>query len=943
MSNDDYILTAADLTKATEEELNALRYKCQTDLFWFANHVLRSARTKPLLRNVHGGICDTLINKYPTSDFGYTSGYAPETIKAFEDWSPIKERVILSSRGTLKSTLEAADVVQIILCEPNTRCILMSGRLGLAKSILRMARGYFESNEIIRALFPQFCDDIQVNANEFISPARHGVNYRDPTIQVATFGSTKAGIRGDYIKLDDATNEINCLAGNSRIVTMHGLHPISDIRPNDILPSGTVTGQWMSSPKTEILKLCISDGRELQLTPKHLIKVLKFPKLSKWDRGERKYKKGKLFWVAAKDLKKGDCIPFPLGGGFAKNKNERDDIAFTAGLIWGDGYGRKKGNSSRFSWFVPKEDKNHIKQVKSEIISGYSVNKTGDDYLVSWSAKSSRKLISWGFQKFGRKHESLPTKIMQDATEKEVCSFLRGWFDTDGCILSDGRIILVSRWRNSLRDAQLLLQKLGIASKIYESDKFFTAWGKKWKHAPDLRISNREDVRQFADKIGFSLARKKSLLSKIIGLPLIQKRRLFGKVVSCKPDGMSEVYDISVSNSHEFVAEGITVHNSATPELVEKTIEQYDDLDPILEPGGYIDFTGTRWAVDDLPEYIRRHGEEMEAETSRKHVLYFFQPIWKVKKVDDPSLSPVQIAKLQNERDQREKKHVLVPDDVELLWPEKLKAEYLWPQYRKNYRKFAAQYLLNPESAISGVFTNELLVRQTRPISECPMPHRSVTCINWDLSGISGKGDFAVGICGIWEDTGRLFIIDAIVERFRSSTDICNAIIRFYMKYNPDYHRIESANGSELLSGELRRIAEEADLERAFHPGWDPPTNEENAKTSRIMLLPGALESNKLQFFSGIPALQEIYKQFEKFSGKGKYKDDGPDCIAQLYQKWKNSIGPRSVSYLTPSGAVVDFQSEPPNAKDENVDPHADEKMYADIELLESMTAPHAE
>jgi predicted phage terminase large subunit-like protein len=585
--DESYLLTVGDIKDCSASERDKLRYRCQTDLFFLANNVLRNAKTKPLLRKVHGGICDTLIKKYPTSDFGY-EGCVPGEMRDFEDWSPIKERVILSSRGTLKSTIEAADIVQIILCESNVRCILMSGKLGLAKSILRMARGYFESNEVIGALFPQFCAGIQVNANEFTSPARHDVNYRDPTIQITTFGSTKAGIRGDYIKLDDATNEIN----------------------------------------------------------------------------------------------------------------------------------------------------------------------------------------------------------------------------------------------------------------------------------------------------------------------------------------------------------------SATPELVEKTIEQYDDLDPILEPGGYIDFTGTRWAVDDLPEYVRRKGEEMEKETGRQHVLYFFQPIWKVKKVEDPLLSPQQIAKLQHERDEREKKHVLVPDDVELLWPEKLKAEYLWPQYRKNYRKFANQYLLNPESAVSGVFTHELLVRQTRPISECPMPHRSVTVINWDLSGISGKGDFAVGIVGIWEDTGRLYIIDAIIEKFRSSTDICNAIVRLYLKYNPDFHRIESANGSELLSGELRRIAEEADLDRAFHPGWDPPTNEENAKTTRIMLLPGALENNKLQFFSGIPGLQELYKQFEKFTGKGKYKDDGPDCIAQMYQKWKGVIGPKSIAYVTPSGAVIDFQSELP-APAQDVDVHADERMNADIEFLASMTAPH--
>lgn len=584
------VLTVKHLEACNEEEKNQYRYKIQTNLFWLANNVLRSPRAKPLLPKVHRGICDTLVQKYPTSDFGYTCGFKPPVIKPLEDWSPVKERVILSSRGTLKSTIEAADLVQIILCEPNVRIILLSGKLGLAKSILRMARGYFEVNEVLGYLFPQWTIGIEdaIKADEFITPARHDVNYRDPTLQIGTFGSVKAGVHVEYIKLDDCTNEIN----------------------------------------------------------------------------------------------------------------------------------------------------------------------------------------------------------------------------------------------------------------------------------------------------------------------------------------------------------------QATPELVQKSIESYDDLDPLLEPGGYIDFTGTRWAVDDLPEYIKRHGEEMAEETGEKHVISFFQPIWTVKPVDDPLLSAIQRAKLQEERDERERKHRLVPEDVDLLWPEKLTAKYLWPKYRKNPRKFACQYLLNPEGVTNGVFTHALLVKQTRPLSECPLPHRSIVCINWDLSGVSGRGDYAVGVVGIWEDTGRLYILDAVVEKFQSSTDICNAILRLFKKYAPDYHRIESSNGAQLLNGELRIIAGKMNLDQAFFPGWEPPCNEEDAKRTRIMLLPGALQRDKLQFFSGIEALPELYKQFEKFTAKGKYKDDGPDCIAQMYEKWKNVIGPKEIAYPTPSERVLDFQSPlVPPSQDE--DPHQDERN-ADVEFLKNFTSPHS-
>lgn len=592
----NHVFTVSDIKGCTEEEKSIIRYRMMTDLFWLNNNILRSPKSAPLLEKVHGGICDSLIQKYPTpSTLDLIPNFNPPIIKNLEEWSSVKERVILSSRGTLKSTIEAGDLVQLVLCEPNIRILILSGKLGLAKTILRMARGFFEVNEVLGYLFPQWCAILQTNAEEFTSPARHGVNYRDPTIQIGTFGSVKAGVHAEYIGLDDCTNEVN----------------------------------------------------------------------------------------------------------------------------------------------------------------------------------------------------------------------------------------------------------------------------------------------------------------------------------------------------------------QATPELVQKSIESYDDLDPLLEPGGYTTFTGTRWAVDDLPEYIRSKGHKMEEETGRKHVIYFFQPIWKIKQIDDSNLLPSQAAKLQEERDERAKKHQLVPDDVELLWPEKLTAEYLWPKYRKNPRKFACQYLLNPEGVTSGVFTRGLLLRQTRKIEDCPLPHRSIVVINWDLAGISGKGDFAAGIVGIWEDTGRLYIIDAIIDRFRSSTDICNAIVRLYKKWQPDYHRIESSNGSELLSGELRIIAQKAGLDQAFHAGWDPPTHEDNAKYTRVMILPGALERNQIQFFAGIPCLEELFKQLEQFGQgtKGRAvstrakKDDGPDCLAQLYEKWKDSIGPKSIQYLTPSDVVVDFQSELPK-KEEIVDPHLEEYSNADIDFLKSMTAP---
>jgi len=545
-----------------------------------------------LIPKVHGTICDALIQKYPIPGYDWPTevdGYVPPETKEFKYWSPIKQRVVLSSRNTLKSVIEAVDIVQIILCNPDVRILLLSGSMDLAKEILGMARAYFETNEVLNYLFPAFCVDIHINAARFTSPARRDETLRDPTIAATTFKSGKGGRHPDYIKLDDVTNE----------------------------------------------------------------------------------------------------------------------------------------------------------------------------------------------------------------------------------------------------------------------------------------------------------------------------------------------------------------KNQATPELVETSIQQYDDIDPLVEPGGYIDFTGTRWAVDDLPEYIKHHGLESEKMTGEKTVSYFCQPIWKVKVVDDPNLLPEQRAQEQSARNERQKNNKLTPEDVILLWPEKLDAKFLWPQYSKNPRKFSCQYLLNPEGVTHGCFTQALLDQQVRPIEYCPLPHRSYVVINWDLSGVSGEGDYAVGIVGIWEDTGRLFIIDMVMKKFRSSTEISHAIVNLYKRYNPDFHRIESANGAELLAGELRAVAATAELDQAFYPGFDPPTNEESAKTTRILMLPGALEADLIQFYEGIPDLSLLFSQFEKFTTKktGR-KDDGPDCLAQIWEKWRNGISVKAVGYCTPSGAVVDFQSKP--IAETKTDPQVEDGRYADTEFLGGLTTPHA-
>jgi hypothetical protein len=191
--NGDDVLTLAHLTKFNRDEQARVKYSTQTDVWFGAQYIFRSP-SQPPLQWLHKEICDALVQ--------------PSPCLPIAEWSPIKERVILAFRGAGKSTIEAGHIVQIILCCPNVRILLLGGSLPRAAATVDLVRRHFNSNDVIRYLFPEFCD-VSVSGASFTSSARTDTSLRDETVSIASFRSIKAGWHGEVLKLDDATNEQN--------------------------------------------------------------------------------------------------------------------------------------------------------------------------------------------------------------------------------------------------------------------------------------------------------------------------------------------------------------------------------------------------------------------------------------------------------------------------------------------------------------------------------------------------------------------------------------------------------------------------------------------------------------------------------------------------------------------------------------------------------------
>jgi len=156
--------------------------------------------------------------------------------------------------------------------------------------------------------------------------------------------------------------------------------------------------------------------------------------------------------------------------------------------------------------------------------------------------------IATGWGASGRK--TVPDIILR-SPEAIVCAFLRGHFDTDGCISKpDRQVILVSKSLELLQVEQLLLLNLGIVSSIRpQKDQTFRL------------VITGSDVQRFAEKIGFRLSYKRQLLKDaLVAVHWFLDKDDLTTVESIDHD-QGPVVDFSVENSHAYKASCFINHN----------------------------------------------------------------------------------------------------------------------------------------------------------------------------------------------------------------------------------------------------------------------------------------------------------------------------------------------------------------------------------------------
>lgn len=326
------------------------------------------------------------------------------------------------------------------------------------------------------------------------------------------------------------------------------------------------------------------------------------------------------------------------------------------------------------------------------------------------------------------------------------------------------------------------------------------------------------------------------------------------------------------------------VHDGSTytPGQCLKTIDAYDSLSYVLEPGGYTAINGTRYKPWDLygrllerDKALRDRIAEQDADDQDAEVVTFKYTVlaaWTVKPgimlIKDDSGVPI-----------------IKKDDVDLLFPERLKFRSLYKQYKDNPEAFCCQ-MLNDPAIISGSerpFNEHLLNTHTIPYTQLPHPSACRDFIMWDFSGVnhtSGSTDFTVGVVGRMDIAGKLFIIDMVRGKW-NATQLAAQIVTLAKNYpSADFTWIEDSQGSRLLEPTIISIANQCGV--FVRINWVKIPRFGGAKRYRIDALAQTLKADKLWFAAFLPHLDVLKAEL---LDRNPVHDDCSDAVALMVKE----------------------------------------------------------
>ena len=342
-----------------------------------------------------------------------------------------------------------------------------------------------------------------------------------------------------------------------------------------------------------------------------------------------------------------------------------------------------------------------------------------------------------------------------------------------------------------------------------------------------------------------------------------------------------------------FMDDCIHEQNQGTDAAVSKSISRYEDLYPMLEPQGYISYTGTRHAINDIPTQMIR-----AAATNGTPLSLVTVPIFTVKE-NQPN---------QAEIDARNKTHKLdLQNDIIPTWADRWSWQSISGKY--NLANFDRNYLLEifeaePEPEIQPVTPELLQSCVTKTVDYLG----EIAVINADLSMIhpTRGSDYCGLVGGFWNPTTKVLTVNRILhKKFTDESDFLRQTSAFYRDYCLSLFRIRfrvEANRDEQQLYE--KVFNKQQVLAEFLPSL-------GGKYERVATLWDAIRSGKVKFAGELRTQspqewQIVVNQVCNFSGIEGSSDDAVDSLAQLW------LFVQTITAVEPRVNVADFGDEIP-------------------------------
>jgi len=334
----------------------------------------------------------------------------------------------------------------------------------------------------------------------------------------------------------------------------------------------------------------------------------------------------------------------------------------------------------------------------------------------------------------------------------------------------------------------------------------------------------------------------------------------------------------------------VNEQNYNNPKALAKSIQQYIDISPLLDPNGYMYVTGTRYSFDDCYEHIQKmivlENEQFGRTIWKTSIMTCWSEMCKCghpntlhdsdRNYSSPPCTQCDCKQFNGTGEIS----VLFPEfrtksgktkghTVEFLQREKLANGAEW---------FACQYENNPIGAGLQTFTPELIDTQTL-LSYDDIPFEGVTFVLGDLSYVGKKeSDMTVFfVCRMYQ--GQIYVFDCVFGKW-DTEKICEYLLLITLRYRPRIIWIEKMQSWETFTFSFNMYALQRGIQK-FPVEWLPMSNANNAKKIRIGSVIVPLKEGRLWLYGGMPGYSDLRTQLLRWPKLGNH-DDFADTLGMV-------------------------------------------------------------